>query len=187
MFVNAINNPLKGKLFLLRHEKRHKSISFCSSLTEEGLLNAKNIIVSRLQNLNIKVIYCSPFRRTLQTILPFCEATGIKVNLEWTLVESMPLDPTIFDEFRHIINENYVSFTPYQYPHDENIISFDPIKQRCQKFIKSLNLSHNILLVTHLPVINAILSINNDNQSIDMFSHREPGCILSNSGSYIYV
>jgi 2,3-bisphosphoglycerate-dependent phosphoglycerate mutase len=174
--------PTSGKVFLLRHEKRNKSISFSSSLTEEGLLNAQKIIVPRLKNLNIKVIYCSPFRRTLQTILPFCQATGMKVNLEWSLAESMPLEPTIFNEFRHIINENYRSFTPYQTPNAKNIISFDQIKQRSQTFIDSLDMSHNILLVTHLPVINAILS-NQNPICIDMFAHRNPGCILTMSGT----
>lgn len=177
-------DPIKRSVFLLRHEKRGGSASFKSPLTAEGLDNASNIVCPRLDRLGIDVIYCSPFLRTLQTIKPFCEKSGMKVNLEWSLVESIPFENNIDDEFKAIINSEYSSFAPYERPDSRNIMSFDLLKHRIKAFIETLDRSKNILLVTHLPVINAILSYKGF-ESIEMFTHHRPGSLLSMSKGYV--
>lgn len=107
-------DPLKSKVFLLRHEHRGNTISFDTPLTPIGLERAEQIIAPQLQQLNIKTIYSSPFVRTLQTIRPFCEKTNLKINLEWSLVESMPINPIIPFDFSSIINQDYTSFLSYE-------------------------------------------------------------------------
>jgi broad specificity phosphatase PhoE len=171
-------NTGKGKLFLLRHEQRGRSISYRSSLTDEGLSSSILSVAPRLETIGIDVIYCSPFLRTLQTIRPFCERSGIKINIEWSLVESIPKDTDVDQEFSPIINKEYTSFTPYEELNASSVIDFDILKKRIIPFVKSLDCSKNTLLVTHMPVINAILSYIKS-VDIDMYTHVHPGSIIS--------
>lgn len=171
----------KKKIFLLRHEQRGSSVSFDTPLTPRGLQRAEKIVCPRLEERNIDVIYSSPFVRTLQTIKPFCMKSGLKVNLEWSLVESIPVIEPNCDKFVDIINPNYKPFLGYTTPANTDIIEFDGLKKRVQKFIESLDRSQNILLVTHMPVINAILSYKGV-QLIEMYTPHQPGTLLSISG-----
>lgn len=174
------DNLPPGKVYLLRHEQRGSQISFETPLTPHGLENAETIVCSQLEQLSIGTIYSSPFIRTLQTILPFCKKTGKKVNLEWSIVESCPFSPEIPEKFNEIINPNYSSFTPYKIPEDTDIFDFEDLKVRVKTFIESLDRSENILLVTHMPVINAVLSYKGL-EWIQMYTHHQPGSILSMS------
>jgi len=167
-----------GKLYLLRHEQRGDDISFESRLTLNGLKNSKNIVCPALENLSIDIIYCSPFIRTLQTIQPFCYKTGKKINIEWSIVESFPHNPIISKEFTNIINHEYKSHIPYTHTTDQEIIYFEHLRQQVKRFILSLDHSKNILIVTHMPVINAILSSIGINH-IDMYTYHKPGSIIS--------
>lgn len=173
-----------GKVYLLRHEKRQNNVSFSSPLTDEGLYDAKHVVTPHLENLDIGTIYCSPFIRTLQTIKPYCDKNNKKVNLEWSLVESLPLNPKIPEKYSSIINHEYKSLLPYSYPGDNSIIDFEILQNRVKQFIESLDRTENVLLVTHMPVINAILA-SRGFEWIEMYSHHQPGCLLSMSGTYI--
>lgn len=180
-YVRLMFNPTKGKVFLLRHEQRGNTISFDTPLTPQGLERAEKIIAPQLERLNIKIIYSSPFVRTLQTIRPFCENCNLKVNLEWSLVESMPINPVIPGDFSPIINSDYKSYLSYETPSDTDLLNFTILKNRAKSFIESLDRSDNILLVTHMPVINAILSYKGF-EFIEMYTHHQPGTLLSMSG-----
>jgi len=168
----------KGKLYLLRHEQRGNDISFLSSLTVKGQVNSATLISPKLRKCGISTIYCSPFTRTLQTIYHFSVDTKIPVNIEWALAESYPFDPTIPDEFNYIINPNYESFCEYESPHSEKLFSTSDLKLRVKHFIETLDFSlGNILLVTHLPVINAIL-LSKGVEIVDIFKGCEPGTLI---------
>lgn len=169
--------PLEPKIFMLRHEERGQDRSFTSSLTKLGYFKSEYIICPKLESLNIKTIYSSPLARTLQTISPFCEKTGYKVNIEWSLVESIPINPTISDKFSNIINSEYSSVSKYS----SEIIEFNELKERVRNFIMSVKhivQSENILLVTHMPVINALLSCKGF-KDIEIYTHHDPGTLLS--------
>jgi broad specificity phosphatase PhoE len=176
MSESMISLP-RGNIFLMRHEQRGISTSFETPLTQRGKENAATIICQQLEQNNIDVIYSSPFVRVLQTIQPFCRKTGINVNLEWSLVESMPVDPIVSDNFNDIVNKDYLSFAKYSCPLTSDMLLFDVIKLRMKKFIKSIDCSKNILLVTHMPVINAVLSCYGFG-NIEMYTHHEPGTII---------
>ena len=171
----------RKRIYLLRHEQRGNKVSFETPLTPKGLENAETVICSQLEKLDIGMIYCSPFIRTLQTIKPFCDKTGMKINLEWGLVESFTSESTNPIEFQSIINSNYNSLIPYKLSDNTEVINFDLLKQRVKTFIESLDRSQNILLVTHMPVINAILSYRGF-EWIEMYTHHKPGSLLSMSG-----
>lgn len=174
------------KIYLLRHEKRVKDISFSASLNENGLSDADSHVKKKLLKLDITEIYCSPFLRTLQTVAPFARETGMKVNLEWSLVESFPAVDTRFPEFEDIINTDYVSFLPYDDKKATgSLANFLSLQQNTRAFVDSLKPKGNILFVTHLPVINAILS-NRGIEYIEMFTNRHAGGILSfSTGDYV--
>ena len=57
------------RIIILRHAKRYGSPLFETSLTPEGLQQAKKL-VGQLEKIGIDEIYSSPFLRVLQTIYP---------------------------------------------------------------------------------------------------------------------
>lgn len=165
-----------GKLYMLRHEKRGPTTSFSTPLTPEGLANAATKVVETLKPKHFCEIYCSPFVRTLQTIQPYCLGEHRKVNVEWSLVESIPQESTYPAEFKDIVNSDYESFLNIR---DADIIIddvFEGLKEQVGPFIDSLDKDKNILLVTHMPVINAILSYRG-NPDVTMFTHHHPGSL----------
>jgi len=74
------------KIYILRHENRTQDCSFFSPLTELGLNNS-NKLISLLNDLNINIIYSSPFIRTLQTIKPYILYNKKNINIEYGLSE----------------------------------------------------------------------------------------------------
>lgn len=176
MNASQITQSNRGKIFLLRHEERAGNPDYKTPLTELGHTNSRTVLCSQLERLDIQIIYSSPFLRTLQTIKPFCENSGLKVNPEWSLVESFPMRRVKFCEVMDIINTNYTSFTPYRRPSDNIIIDYSSIKERVKAFFKSLDRSKNILMVTHLPVMNAIFSHIRD-ENLNMYEHCDYGSI----------
>ena len=169
----------KGNIYLLRHEQRERSVDFNTSLTDIGLHNSATTLCSKLENLNIDVIYCSPFLRTLQTIRPFCEKTGKQINIEWALAESIDSDTRIIPEFQHIMNKKYRSGYQINETLSGLIMPSQINRKLITQFLDMLEKqdpSLNILLVTHLPVINTMISIKTG-EDIDIYYHRPAGSI----------
>ena len=73
-------------IYLLRHEDRTQDCTFFSPLTKKGLENSI-ILKDKLKELDINVIYSSPFIRTLQTIYPYSISSGNKINIDYSLAE----------------------------------------------------------------------------------------------------
>lgn len=168
-------------LFLMRHEERESSIDYTASLNSNGLHRASEKIPDKVRNIDIEVIYCSPFRRTLQTIAPYCRETGSKVRLEWGLVESMPILDTLFTEFSDIIDPDYVSCVSWQPPCSQPCIDSTCIQKRVRTLLDNIDRSKKTLLVTHLPVINTFLALRNMCY-IDLYTPHSPGCVLKIDG-----
>lgn len=174
---------MAGKIYLLRHEERGNSIDYETPLNKKGLLRAEKTVIDTIENLtntNITNIYCSPFLRTIQTIAPYCRKYGLKIKLEWSIAESIPSRIYNFDEYSDIIDENYNSFLDVKNSFFNPYLSsnsFSKIKKRTDNFFKNLDISENILIVTHLPVINSILS-NSGIDTIEMFTPHDYGSIV---------
>ena len=98
-------------LTLLRHEARPmEDPRFFTSLTQEGLNRSKTSLVDRLYVSDppappIDVIYCSPFLRTVQTVIPFAQATGLKIRIEPALYEFMENPLFTDDNWYHTVDE----------------------------------------------------------------------------------
>ena len=157
------------ELYLLRHEKRYASPAFYTSLTEAGLKNADNL-VDILKKHNFDEIYCSPFLRTVQTILPYLKYSKKKINIEYSLYESCD-DPCFtinnyHNDFYSLINyipeiNNYIdsNYTSYL-----DRVLFKETKEeilvRLKNFINKLKQNNNkkkVLFVTHMCPIKLIL------------------------------
>lgn len=181
-FLCNKENHLQRKIYILRHEQRFNDISFDTHLTDKGIHNAIYKICPNLLQLQIDEIYCSPFVRTLETIKPYCDKTGKKVNIEWGLVESQPSNPKISSSFDSIINHDYISYIPYSYFENyselDNLLSFNDLISRVSSFLNSTYKNKNILLVTHMPVINAILS-SKGLKSYNINTYHNPGSLIS--------
>lgn len=154
-------------LILLRHFQRFSKPLFFTELTTVGKKNAKSI-VSRLSTLNIKHIFSSPFLRTIQSVVPFCEYSGIKINAENGLYES--LDDCVFKnepiyDIRNIESPVYTQHinTDYKSVVYKNHITYpdslNNVNERVTKFYKWIiknykqnykqNKDGNILCVSH--------------------------------------
>ena len=156
------------KLYLLRHEKRAiDNPSFYSPLLENGLIDA-NKLKFILNDLNINLIFSSPFKRVLQTVKPYCDMKKMNVNIEYSLYEQiynheshkfkfdkndykkdlMPNDPEFY-----LKNNDYISYLPLdkiQFTEDTTIRSNNFLKHIINKYKDT---DKNILLATHGGII----------------------------------
>lgn len=173
------------KLYILRHEERNKDNPlFFSELTELGLNNSIYLI-KKLLELDIDIIYASPFLRVVQTIYPYCIQTNTIINIDNSLYESM--DNELFNninknntwkqlpsKYKQIINHNYKPI----YNDVKLYETFDDVCKRVLPFINKLKLlNKNALIITHKTVCNAILNIFDntikDDSSFEMGEFKE--------------
>ena len=157
------------ELYLLRHEKRYSSPAYFTSLTEAGLQNAENL-VDTLKKYDFDEIYCSPFLRTVQTILPYLKKTNKKINIEYSLYESCD-DPCFTISNYHNNSSTLYNYIPdlYQYVNSDYTSYLDrvlfketkeEISIRLKNFINKLKQDDNrkkVLFVTHMSPIKQIL------------------------------
>lgn len=154
------------KLYLLRHEERSlDDISFYSPLLDHGK-DCANKLKYTLKNHNISVIFCSPFKRTMQTIEPFCNMTDLKVNIEYSLYEKLDnhidqitkMNLLETDEEYYLINKDYQSFLNYE-DLDLEDDGFNRTTNFLQEIIKKYKYTNeNILFVTHSAIIKYIVN-----------------------------
>tara|TARA_Y100000991_G_scaffold100267_1_gene75665 strand:- start:1048 stop:1704 length:657 start_codon:yes stop_codon:yes gene_type:complete len=165
------------KIILLRHEERNlEDPRFYTPLTEKGRIQAIKLS-EELSNIDIDLIFSSPFERTIQTILPYCIKSGKKINLENSLYE-FPNNPIFIDNelydkesvnsaYEIIINEGYNSILKKEELTfaDKNIIidieDQENLENRAEFFLNYLlkNYRENdetILIVSHEGVLKKI-------------------------------
>ena len=165
------------KIILLRHEERNLSDPrFFVNLTEKGKINSIKLI-NILNNFSINDIYCSPFERTIETILPYCLFSKKKINIENSLYE-VPNNILFINEIVYstlnirdinseIINYNYKSYMrkeEFSFSDDNIIINYETnenIYLRCKNFIENIindnyNKNKTILLVSHQRILTDI-------------------------------
>lgn len=181
------------RLYLLRHEKRdiHNS-RFESPLLVEGLEDAHKLKY-KLNDLNINCIYVSPFKRVLQTIKPYCDMNNIAVNCEFGLCEIFNEEDlklynitnffdinSIKSEY-NILNHSYKSIVKIEDINIQND-SCDRIDKFMNNIInKYIKTNHNILIVTHMSVINHILK-----RDLDIFYPMGSLCEITNMNTGEY-
>jgi len=157
------------KVILLRHEERGIDIGFYSNLTEHGIINACNSLPDKLHELNIDIIFSSPFLRTLQTIYPYANLYNKSVNIEYGLYEYLhnpyfllgkwyyTIDDINDKDLKNIINYKYKSIIK---KNDFSVLEDEEdLEKRVKKFFEYLKkkfYNQTVLIVTHKGVINKI-------------------------------
>ncbi len=168
------------KIYIIRHEDRTIDASFFAPLTKQGLINS-NKLVKILNKLDIKIVYSSPFIRTLQTVHPFTLENKLKINIDYGFSEIM--HPTIIPQKSYNVElpdylcehfnyqPNYIPIiksTNLIYPEDE-LMLINRTKKMFKKVIdKHWNTSDNILIVTHQGICKSILKIISKNININV-------------------
>ena len=158
------------KLYILRHEDRTQDATFFSPLTEDGLENSEKLI-ELLKELNINLIYSSPFIRTLQTIHPYAKYKNLKINIDYSLSElqhpdlippnsyQVTLPKYIAKDFNYNkIYESLIQPTQFKYPEDEQAM-MKRVKKILTKILTNHKGDENIIIVTHQGICNMILKI----------------------------
>ena len=158
------------KLYILRHEDRTQDATFFSPLTKDGLENSEKLI-ELLKELNINLIYSSPFIRTLQTIHPYAKYKNLKINIDYSLSElqhpdlippnsyQVTLPKYIAKDFNYNkIYESLIQPTQFKYPEDEQAM-MKRVKKILTKILTNHKGDENIIIVTHQGICNMILKI----------------------------
>ena len=166
-------------IYTLRHEQRPLDNStYFVSLTEIGLKNSE-ILSLELSEIDFDEIYCSPFLRTIQTVIPYLKQNlKTKLKIEYALYEH--IDQTIFNSytFRHHHTELYKDYPEFKHYIDDSYqpyLSCDQLQykefinemyNRIIPFVTHIKNSTNkkILLVSHGTTINIIKKYLIDNK-----------------------
>lgn len=159
------------KLYILRHEERFESPEFYTELTENGINNSI-LLKDILEKERIDSIYSSPFIRVLQTLRPYCDYKNIKINIDYSLYETMydtryfkkteyPID-LVDNMLSYLKNTEYISSIPItniKCPESKNNVEMR-ITQFVTKLIEEYqNTDNNILIASHAATLKPLVNI----------------------------
>lgn len=173
------------KLYIMRHcERDINNCSFESPLLDVGHINAEQIC-NTMESYNITKIFSSPFLRTIQTSHYYSKKHNIPINIDYSLCEFVDTD----DKHKMYSSNNYI--IPHEWKNTYNINTTNMIKNtfnndeninmcitRIYEFLNHIEnkygkTNENILLVTHMSIVNIILAITNsilnDSFNIDKY------------------
>ena len=173
------------KLYIMRHcERDINNCSFESPLIDIGHINAQQLC-NTMNLFNITKIFSSPFLRTIQTSHYYSKEKKIPIYIDYSLCEFVDI------HYKHLM----YSFNNYKicdewiktYNIDTNNMLYDKFDNsessnacitRIYNFLNYIennysNTDENILLVTHMSIVNTILAITNktldENFNIDKY------------------
>lgn len=158
----------------MRHCDRNiNNCSFESPLIDKGHLNAMDSCNIMFKN-NITTLYSSPFLRTIQTCYYYSNKNKLPINIDYSLSEYVDINdkhlmysinnykiPLDWHKKYDIKTDNMIKNTFNNYENIDDcinrvIIFIDFIKK------KYSNTNENILLVTHMSIVNILLALNSN-------------------------
>lgn len=152
------------KIYLMRHEQRSNNKTHTGLLAPEGLLRSKSSTKSNLKDLGITHIYCSPFKRCLQTIGPYAEQHGLNINIDYRIHEV--IKSSLFKNYNSQKIDEY-TFRSYPVCSVQRMTINYPetskdIYTRTSNFMNNVIYKHKntddvVLICTHMGVIRHIL------------------------------
>lgn len=174
------------KIFVMRHcERNLMDCGFESPLLPIGIYNAKNLY-SQMNFMNIDTIYSSPFLRTIQTADFYSKIKNIPINIDYSLAEFLlPIDKyrmkSIYNyEIPNSWKNNFIMKTDNMLLDKYNINEeINDCINRLYNFLTNIIEEHkytkkNILLVTHMSIVNVILGLMENNINIETFNMDKP-------------
>ena len=155
------------KLYVLRHFERDlDNPSFETQLLKTGIDNAISKCET-LKKIDINLIFSSPFLRCIQSVDFFSKTNNKIINIDYSLCEYFENNNKnkyekqykIPDKWKEIFNINTNNMILNNIKLNEN---HEDLKNRVFKFLKHIinnykNTDANILIVTHMSIINVIL------------------------------
>lgn len=148
-------------LYFIRHLERYESPDFFTSLTEKGLRDADDLLINTR---SIPMVFCSPFKRCIQTMLPYCKNRNIPIYVDYHLYEYL-------DDPRVQYNKTLHDLPEYKkYCHELNDYEMTPtedeetIRKRAREFMDKLKTHYSkidVIVCSHLSTINAMLERDN--------------------------
>lgn len=174
------------RLYVMRHcERNLDNCSFESPLIAKGYYNAKNLF-GNMNRKKIDVIYSSPFLRTIQTVDFYSKMKNIPINIDYSIAEFVSFQDKhnmysvnnyiIPDVWRANFNINTDKMLIKNYNVNENN---NECIYRIYRFINFLmdkynDTDKNILIVTHMSIVNIFLALENHNIHHNSFNIDEP-------------
>lgn len=153
------------KLYILRHFERDiNDPSFESQLLKIGINNSLKKI-STLKNIEINTIISSPFLRCIQSVDLFSKLENININIDYSLCEYFTKIQEQYKKIYIIPIEWYKSFNIINKVNQK--YNLEETMEDCIKRVnifmddiiqKYKNSDKNILLVTHMTIVNIILN-----------------------------
>tara|TARA_Y100000996_G_scaffold409668_1_gene390722 strand:+ start:951 stop:1523 length:573 start_codon:yes stop_codon:yes gene_type:complete len=188
------------KLYILRHELRPmEDDSFYVELLPEGVKNADTSLKELLNSLELDHIYSSPFIRTLQTVRPYSVENKMKIKTDYGIAEAIQctsfkddLNITLSNKEKKYYNVEHLYTSVWNKSSLKYRESHSQIKYRIKVFINYLqrtyeNTDKNILIVTHMGIVNYILStLSSENRKHD--DHYDMGKLCTvEDGEIVYL
>lgn len=155
----------------MRHcERDPYNISFESPLLEVGQYNVKKLF-NTMDVYNITKLYSSPFLRTIQTASYYSNKKNIPIHIDYSLCEF------VVEEEKNLMTSLHNFIIPNTWHNTYNIIqknmlidtfnnteTLDNCLNRVETFINHIieaykNTDENILLITHMSIVNVILKV----------------------------
>lgn len=174
------------RLFVMRHcERNLMDCGFESPLLPIGIHNAKKLY-SQMNFMNIDTIYSSPFLRTIQSADFYSKIKNIPINIDYSLAEFvLPVDKyrmqSIYNyEIPISWKENFIIKTEDMLidKYNVNELFNDCIKRICNFLVyiikKYKYTNKNILLVSHMSIVNIILGLIENNINKETFDMDRP-------------
>ena len=171
-------------LYLLRHEQRTSDrCDFFTNLTSIGRHRSRVELYQKLLKLRIHEIYCSPYKRTIDTIQHLSTGTDIKIKLDWALSDRLSEKDSLKykcfpskneqEQLHKLYNidTSYIPTTNIDYitSYVESDIDYE---KRVDNFLNYINTNienKNILVVSHASILNRIIKkMTGINKKIDM-------------------
>ena len=157
------------KLYVMRHcERNMNDISFESRLVYEGHMNAKKKY-NEMNKKKINVIYSSPFLRTIQTGDFYSKMKEISINVDYSIAEYVGKTAKINmfsvnnyeipDTWKKNFNLDLHYMFHNKYDKDESVQDaiFRVFRFLLHLKEKYSSTDKNILLITHMSIVNIIL------------------------------
>lgn len=179
---------LKNIYYFLRHADtdRSQTIHFSEHpLSELGLSQAKSIVY-RLIELNVDIIYSSPFTRAKQTVEPFADKVNISPlvinDLCGRIVKDLPRENT-WDFFK----QSWSDFNHTEYGAETANECIERVSSLLGKLEKD-HLGKRILLVSHSNPISLYLSTIDKTIGYEWFKNMKSPSLfeLNSSGSTLF-
>ena len=158
------------RLYVMRHcERDMDNCSFESELTKIGHINAQEVS-NLMKKKNIDTIYSSPFIRTIQTSSYYSNEMNIPINIDYSIAEFVAFN----DKHKMYSKNNYKIYDSWKqnYNLEYNMLkdsynvndSENDCILRVSVFLYNIiskykDTDKNILIVTHMSIVNVILGI----------------------------